>query len=129
MARGSSTVRGNDAQRRARGAGRELHRRGSVRLTPVDPADDDDPVRSRDGGQGYFWSHPGRPPGAGEPPNFWTRERGITVVNVLDIESYLLAVVPSEMYPTMELEALKAQAIAARTYTLPFRGRYSLPGV
>ena len=32
------------------------------------------------------------------------------------------------MYPTMELEALKAQAIAARTYTLRSRGRYSSRG-
>ncbi len=36
----------------------------------------------------------------------------------IDIESYLLGVVPYEMGDTFPLEALKAQAIAARTYAL-----------
>ena len=43
---------------------------------------------------------------------------GIEVVNVLDIESYLRGVVPSEMAASWPLEALKAQAVAARSYTL-----------
>lgn len=42
----------------------------------------------------------------------------IEVVNVLDIESYLRGVVPSEMAASWPLEALKAQAVAARSYTL-----------
>jgi stage II sporulation protein D len=40
------------------------------------------------------------------------------VINVLDVESYLYGVVPKEMSPRWPLEALKAQAIAARTYAL-----------
>lgn len=36
--------------------------------------------------------------------------------NVLDMESYLKGVVPSEMPPSWHLEALKAQAVAARSY-------------
>jgi stage II sporulation protein D (peptidoglycan lytic transglycosylase) len=40
------------------------------------------------------------------------------VVNVLDVEAYLYGVVPKEMSPQWHLEALKAQAIAARTYVL-----------
>lgn len=43
---------------------------------------------------------------------------GIEVVNVLDVESYLRGVVPSEMAAVWPLEALKAQAVAARSYTL-----------
>jgi SpoIID/LytB domain protein len=42
----------------------------------------------------------------------------LTVVNVLPLEDYLRAVVPSEMAPTWPKEALKAQAVAARTYAL-----------
>ncbi len=38
------------------------------------------------------------------------------VINVLDIESYLWGVVPSESYPSWPLETLKAQAVASRTY-------------
>ena len=40
------------------------------------------------------------------------------VINVLDVEAYLYGVVPKEMSPQWPLEALKAQAIAARTYAL-----------
>jgi stage II sporulation protein D len=42
----------------------------------------------------------------------------LRIVNVLDLESYLRGVVPSEMQASWPLEALKAQAVAARTYTL-----------
>ena len=40
------------------------------------------------------------------------------VINVLDVEAYLYGVVPKEMSPQWHPEALKAQAIAARTYVL-----------
>ncbi|MCX7918254.1 MAG: SpoIID/LytB domain-containing protein [bacterium] len=39
------------------------------------------------------------------------------VVNVLDIEEYLCGVVPREMPFSWHIEALKAQAVAARTFT------------
>jgi stage II sporulation protein D len=46
--------------------------------------------------------------------------RGIVVVNYLNLEDYLKSVVPGELSPGQfnALEALKAQAIAARTYAL-----------
>jgi stage II sporulation protein D len=40
------------------------------------------------------------------------------VINVLNVEAYLYGVVPKEMSPQWPPEALKAQAIAARTYVL-----------
>lgn len=43
-------------------------------------------------------------------------EEGYTIVNELPIEQYLCAVVPSEMPSSYDLEALKAQAICARSY-------------
>ena len=43
-------------------------------------------------------------------------ENGIVVVNELPIETYLCRVVPSEMPASYELEALKAQAVCARSY-------------
>ena len=43
-------------------------------------------------------------------------EEGYTLVNQLPLETYLCAVVPSEMPSTYEPEALKAQAICARSY-------------
>ncbi len=42
----------------------------------------------------------------------------IRVVNVVDIDLYLRGVVPSEMPKTWASEALKAQAVAARSYAL-----------
>ena len=51
-------------------------------------------------------------------------ERGFTIVNELDIESYLLSVVPSEMPASWPHEALRAQAVAARSYTLAPNPRF-----
>ena len=51
--------------------------------------------------------------------------RGITFVNRLDMESYLLGVVPREIGDVDEsaFEAIKAQAVAARTYAAKNLGR------
>src|SRR6185369_852652 len=51
-------------------------------------------------------------------------------VNELPMEDYLLGVVPNELSPTTfgELEALKAQAVAARTYILRNLGQYKDEG-
>jgi len=40
----------------------------------------------------------------------------LLVINVVKIEDYLLSVVPSEISPSWPQEAIKAQAVAARTY-------------
>lgn len=42
----------------------------------------------------------------------------IHVINLVTLEDYLKSVVPSEMPASWHLEALKAQAVAARTYAL-----------
>ena len=43
---------------------------------------------------------------------------GLTAVNLVPLEDYLISVVPSEMPSSWPLQALKAQAVAARTYAL-----------
>ena len=51
----------------------------------------------------------------------------VTVVNVIGLEDYVRGVVANELsYPA--LEALKAQAIAARTYALKNRGQFASEG-
>lgn len=58
-------------------------------------------------------------------------QRGLlNVINELNLEDYLLGVVPAEMGPRIydELEALKAQAIAARTYAVRNLGQYRTEG-
>ncbi|MBP2628222.1 MAG: SpoIID/LytB domain protein [Firmicutes bacterium] len=42
----------------------------------------------------------------------------LTIVNTLPIEQYLYGVIAKEMSPSWHFEALKAQAVAARTYAL-----------
>lgn len=57
---------------------------------------------------------------------FQTAE-GIVIVNELLLEEYLYAVVPSEMPASYELEALKAQAICARSYAYNQSRDYAYP--
>lgn len=88
----------------------------SLYLTPVD---DRDPFLLFHVlyGYGYFW--------AGTEDR---RYRGdlelkvldghLTVINHLNLEEYLYSVVPSEMPALWPMEGLKAQAVAARTYTM-----------
>jgi stage II sporulation protein D len=54
----------------------------------------------------------------------------LTVVNTLDLETYLRGVVPKEMgaWEFPNLEALKAQAVAARTYAVANRGKREADG-
>ena len=46
---------------------------------------------------------------------------GVTAINVLDLDDYVRGVVAGEMPNSWPLEALKAQAVAARTYALATR--------
>ncbi|MDO5540986.1 MAG: SpoIID/LytB domain-containing protein [Eubacteriales bacterium] len=45
-------------------------------------------------------------------------QQGLLVINILPLEKYLCGVVPSEMPSSYPQEALKAQAVCARTYSL-----------
>jgi len=49
----------------------------------------------------------------------------LTVVNVVEFEEYLYGVVPREMSGSNPIEALKAQAVAARSYAYKSLGKYS----
>ncbi|HEX2208118.1 MAG TPA: SpoIID/LytB domain-containing protein [Longimicrobium sp.] len=55
---------------------------------------------------------------------------GLTVVNRLDMETYLLGVVPREIgrFDLDIYEAIKAQAVAARTYAVTYLGRRGQQG-
>ncbi|RLE25262.1 MAG: hypothetical protein DRJ65_08165, partial [Acidobacteria bacterium] len=54
----------------------------------------------------------------------------ILLINELNLERYLLGVVPAEMGPSVfpQLEALKAQAVAARTYAIAHLGDHDDEG-
>src|SRR5436190_12452922 len=57
---------------------------------------------------------------------FGNSRNTFTVVDELPLEQYLQGVVPNELNPSTfnELEALKAQAVAARTYIVRNMGQY-----
>ncbi len=52
--------------------------------------------------------------------------KGLVLVNILNLENYLKGVVPRELSPEVfnSFEALKAQAVAARTYAIKNVGMY-----
>jgi len=52
----------------------------------------------------------------------------MAVINVLDLEDYLLSVVPSEVPSLWPKEVLKAQAIAARSYAVANLGKHTKEG-
>jgi stage II sporulation protein D len=61
---------------------------------------------------------------------FANAQGALTVVNVISLEDYVRGVVPNELSPGgyPALEALKAQAVAARTYALKNRGQFASDG-
>ncbi|MCM1175636.1 MAG: SpoIID/LytB domain-containing protein [Blautia sp.] len=51
---------------------------------------------------------------------FYKAGDGMVIINELPLEEYLYAVVPSEMPASYPMEALKAQAVCARTYAFKY---------
>ena len=56
------------------------------------------------------------------------RNGKLTVINFVNINDYVAAVVGKEMSPTWNIEALKAQAVCARSYTLCVWNKHSSLG-
>jgi len=54
--------------------------------------------------------------------------QNFTVVNELDLESYLRGILKIEMNPAWPKEALRAQAILARTFAVKNKGRFASKG-
>lgn len=79
-----------------------------------------------------------RPSGAGELALDGRRYRGalelrhkgggLTAVNIVPVDDYLLSVVPEEMPVDWPAEAIKAQSVAARSFALASRGRHASEG-
>ena len=94
-------------------AGAPLHSSAPVTFASTDEANS--PVRFND------------KPYRGRIEVFANRRGSLTVVNVIGLEDYVRGVVPNELsFPA--LEALKAQAVAARTYALKNRGQFAPEG-
>ncbi len=108
-------VTANSKLIRLQASGRVLTRgTDPIRLIP----DEDDPIRvNKNRYRGGAEIRPGA-------------TSGVTVLNRIPMEEYLRGVVPNEIghgKPDL-LEAVKAQAVAARTYALISRGQYEAAG-
>ena len=97
-----------------------------VRLAFSDPADTTI-LFDVEYGRGSFW--------AGSEDRMYrgtielaARPEGLTIVNELPIEEYLYSVLPSEMPSSWPAAALRAQAVAARSYTMANLGRFAARG-
>jgi stage II sporulation protein D len=55
-------------------------------------------------------------------------KKGITVIETLPMEEYIYGIIPWEISPAWPVEAVKAQAIAARTYALYYVGKHKKDG-
>lgn len=55
-------------------------------------------------------------------------EESLTLIEEIGVEEYLLGVLPYEMDPSWPLEALKAQAVVARTFAYTQLGKYAKQG-
>ncbi len=66
-------------------------------------------------------------PSYGGTIEVWSGEEGMAIVNELPLEQYLCKVVPSEMPSSYEIEALKAQAVCARSYAGRQMGEFAYP--
>ena len=86
--------------------GDELLQAGRIILTPTQGQEIQ--VRSLNRAQGN--------PAYGGRLELVDTENGLVLINELYLEDYLKKVVPSEMPSSYEMEALKAQAVCARTY-------------
>ncbi len=53
---------------------------------------------------------------------------GVTLVNDVSMEDYLKGVVPCEIVPSWKIDAIKAQAVAARTYAMFHKNGYRSAG-
>lgn len=60
-----------------------------------------------------------------DAPSFQTEEPRLRLINVLDLEEYLQGVVTNEMPASFHPHALRAQAVAARTFALANIGRFA----
>ncbi|HYM37346.1 MAG TPA: SpoIID/LytB domain-containing protein [Nitrospiraceae bacterium] len=79
-------------------------------------------IRSRGGDlavtNGGYGTGESKPLSVGGSLKILVRGNGLLLVNDVDLEEYIKGVVPAEMSPGWHPEALKAQAVVARTYAL-----------
>lgn len=103
------------------GGKREAKEGETVTIAPDDPLFEGGTIRVKTKKEGDKITISSLKRGYGVPSyrgelELFSTAQGIAVINELPLEEYLYAVVPSEMPASYEEEALKAQAVCARSY-------------
>jgi len=75
-------------------------------------------------GEGYFWAGSEDRQYRGNFELYTLNSKKFNLINKINMAEYLYSVVPAEMPALWPLEALKAQTIAARSYTLKHFNRH-----
>ena len=102
-------------------------------------ASEDDPITVAAGEAGSVKIERLDNTGAGKLGARWHQYRGtititreadqtLQVIDTVPLEQYLYGVIPAEIGTDVPLEAMKAQAVAARTYALKNRGKFASEG-
>ncbi|MDZ7820508.1 MAG: SpoIID/LytB domain-containing protein [Candidatus Marinimicrobia bacterium] len=97
-----------------RDGGKVLLRGASLRLENTAP-DGNIEIKQVPFGNGWWWSGEKDRRYQGNLEFYINRNNHLDVINVLNIEKYLYGVVPAEIGTDAPLEALKAQAVCARS--------------
>lgn len=103
-----------------------------VTITPDDELFENGTIKVRTKKEGEKTSILSLERGYGTPSyrgsfELFSTAEGIVIINELALEAYLYAVVPSEMPASYEIEALKAQAVCARSYAYNQTREYAYP--
>ncbi|MCI8326616.1 MAG: SpoIID/LytB domain-containing protein [Lachnospiraceae bacterium] len=103
-----------------KGKKKKKHKKGEILSASglVGDSDQSCVIKSKTGGKLYLTKEDGSYLTLGYSGNFEIRkmDEGYTVVNEVSFEDYICGVLPSEMPEKFDSEALKAQAICARSY-------------
>lgn len=89
-----------------------------IRVVPTDLAETRITVHDVKVGKDFHWEHSENRTYRGIMEFRIDNQGRITIINELPLEKYLYGVVPAEMNSTFPVEALKAQAVAARSRAL-----------
>ncbi len=102
---------------------------GPLNITSLESGEEKSPfyVLSLSSGKGDFWNKERDRAYRGDLEVI-IKDKALTLVNILSVEEYLYGVLSAEMSSKAHVQALRAQAVAARTFVFRNLGRHKKEG-
>ena len=102
---------------------------GPLNITSLESGEEKSPfyVLSLSSGKGDFWNKERDRAYRGDL-EVTTKDKTLTLINILSVEEYLYGVLSAEMSSKAHVQALRAQAVAARTFVFRNLGRHKKEG-